>query len=232
MRLTRSPRSRLAARLDVLVDRFALCLSRGRRIDGMWVGCFFVEKFSPTFGRVEEALRLIKVYDPLRYDRLIRDVDRIWVTLVPGGGLGEFRNALRLCALDERFVLADTTRPEQIASTIVHEAAHARLMRCGIGYEAELRARVEAVCFRRERAFAAKLPDGDQVWAQAERSLTGFPPDYWTNEAFRDREDQGIADTLRFLGVPDFFIRVLFGFRKLLRGVKRFAQRVKRLFRA
>jgi hypothetical protein len=199
-------------------------LSRGRRIDGLWVGCFFVERFSDAFARIEESLRLIKQYDPLRYDRLLRDVARVWVTLLPGA-LGQFRQAYKLCALDERFVLADTTRPEQIAATIVHEATHARLMRCGIGYEAELRARVEAICFRRELAFAARLPNGEQVGVEAKSRLIGFTSDYWTNEGFRDREDRGAADALRFLGTPDFLIRAVFRCRELLWGVKRLAKR-------
>jgi hypothetical protein len=36
-------------------------------------------------------------------------------------------------------VLAETSSLAMIASTIVHEATHARLMRCGIWYETELR---------------------------------------------------------------------------------------------
>jgi hypothetical protein len=44
-------------------------------------------------------------------------------------------------------------------------------LRCGIGYEEEIRARVEAVCFRREVAFATGLPNGEQVRQRAERTL-------------------------------------------------------------
>ena len=77
-----------------------------------------------------------------------------------------------------------SSRPELIASVIVHEATHARLMRCGIGYEEELRARVEKVCLRRELAFAAKLPNGEQIRAQTDPELGYLPPSYWTNEAF------------------------------------------------
>jgi hypothetical protein len=132
---------RLSVRLDVLLDRIGLCMSRGHRIDGLWVGCLTSdkEKRLMAFDPVEEALGLIKRHDPLRYDRLRRDLVRIWVFLL-AGNWGEYRHPLRMCVLDERVVLDEATRSEQIASTIVHEATHARLMRRGIGYEGALRA--------------------------------------------------------------------------------------------
>src|SRR5713101_6929819 len=103
--------------------------------------------------RVEEALRLIKTYDRVRYNRLIRDLERVWVTLLPGYPAC-YDHSIRACELDTRYVLADTSQPEVIASTIVHEATHARLRRSGIGYEEDLRPRVEAVCYRAQIAFA------------------------------------------------------------------------------
>src|SRR5690349_12702034 len=83
---------RLIVRLDVLLDRIGLCMSRGHRIDGLWVGCWTSdkEKRLMAFGRVEEALGLIKRHDPLRYDRLRRDLVRIWVFLL-AGNWGEYR---------------------------------------------------------------------------------------------------------------------------------------------
>ena len=59
--------------------------------------------------------------------------------------------------LDERFVTNPETTIERIASVIVHEATHARMERCGIGYAEDQRARIETVCFRRELAFAVRL---------------------------------------------------------------------------
>ena len=130
-------------------------------------------KSSPASPRVEAALRLIKTYDRIRYDRLIRDLDRIWVKVLPAS-IASFNHSLNACQLDERFVLAEKSSPELIASVIVHEATHARLMRCGIGYDAALRVRVEKVCLRRELAFAAKLPNGEQIRAQADPELATF----------------------------------------------------------
>jgi hypothetical protein len=215
-------------RLKLLLDRFALCLSRSHRVDGLWVGGFLLDKHSLVFERVDAALSLIKTYDPLRYRRILCDVERIWVFLVPGG-LGQFRRSLKSCDIDERFVLAETTRPEQIAAVIVHEATHARLFHCGIGYEAELRARVEAVCCRRELAFAARLPDGDQIRDEGERRLAGYPSEYWTAEAFSERFDKGSADALRYLGSSELFIRNAFRLRAVLMFIRRLINRLKQL---
>ncbi len=167
------------------------------------------------------ALYLIKAYDPLRYDRLIRDLERVWVRLIPDS-LGSFNESLNACELDTRFVLAETSFPEVIASTIVHEATHARLLRCGIGYEQELRARVEAVCLRSELAFAAKLPNGEQARERAERTLELCAThDYWTNRAFNDRFVEGGAEALRHLGVPHWLVRTTLALRALRLSLSR-----------
>jgi hypothetical protein len=151
-------------------ERMMLRLSDSRRVDGLWIGVGKAKEPELALRRVEEALRLIKVFDRVRYDRLIRDLERVWVTPLPGYS-GCCSYSLGACELDPRFVLAETTLPEMIAATIVHEATHARLQRCGIGYEEELRDRVEAVCVRRELAFAARLPNGERVREEAERGL-------------------------------------------------------------
>jgi hypothetical protein len=153
-------RPRFTERFALLVDRIALRLATSRRVDGLWIGFGGSTRSELVLQRVEEALHLIKKYDLVRYNRLIRDLDRVWVTMLSGPA-GCFDRSIAACKLDQRFVLADTSSPEVIASVIVHEAAHARLQRCGIGYEEDLRGRVEAVCIRRQLAFAAKLPMGN-----------------------------------------------------------------------
>jgi hypothetical protein len=104
-----------------LADKLGLYMSESRRIDGLWVGS--IRGDLRALDRVEEALRLIKTHDPIRYARLLRDLDRVWVTVLPTS-LGSFTSALKACELDERFVLAETSKPEKIAATIVHEATH------------------------------------------------------------------------------------------------------------
>jgi len=210
-----------------LVDRLELRLASGRQIDGVWVGVSLDWEPEPVLCRVEEALRLIKIYDRLRYDRLVRDLERVWVRMVPGA-LGRFNSSLRACELDRGFVLAETSLPELIATAIVHEATHARLMCCGIGYGEDLRARVERVCFRRELAFAAKLPNGERIREQAEQALVGLPHDYWTDAAVSDRSDKDNSAALRDLGIPDWVVRTLFALRAVRLGAIRLARRLTR----
>jgi hypothetical protein len=124
------------------------------------------------------------------------------------GYLAEFNSKLRACVLDERFVLAETTQPEEIAVVIVHEATHARLENLGIGYDDGQRDRIEAICVRRELAFAKRLPNGHPKRERVEATLDA-QAEFWSNTAFRQRDTEGRAQTLRYLGTPNWIVRVL-----------------------
>ncbi len=198
--------------------------STGRYVDGLWIGTWD-DKPDPILGRIEEALVLIKRYDRVRYDHILRDLRRIWVILLPSS-VGAFASRLEACEIDSRYLLAETTNLEMIASIIVHEATHARLLRLGLGYEEALRPRIEAICMRREIAFAAKLPNGEQIREQAKRSLSFYSgQEYWTNAAFRDRHIKGSVEALHYLGAPEWLIRsvllVRYGISYMILGVRR-----------
>ncbi len=212
------------------IDEVPLRLSTGRQVDRLWIGVLLGFEREPIWRRVEEALLLIKLHDPRRYERLVGDLERIWVRDLPGA-IGTFSRALRACSLDMEFVLAETTRPELIGTVIVHEATHARLDRCGIGYEEGLRPRVEAVCFRRELAFTAKLPNGEQERQRVERYLAAYATsDFWTNAAFAERFVKNHLETLRKLGAPDWFGRSALTLREFRLTVRRFFNNAMRLF--
>jgi hypothetical protein len=197
--------------------RMALWFSKRRRVDGLWVGVAFEDQPEPILRRVEAALRLIKERDWLRYDRLRRDLERVWVDLLPGG-LGSFVRNVWACKLDIRFVMDEATSIEMIAATIVHEATHARLFRRGIGYEEALRQRVEAVCVRRELAFAAKLPNGDGIREYAERDLLQSP-ETWSNESLSERDLEGRIQMARHIRMPEWMIRASLTARRARIGV-------------
>jgi len=179
--------------------------SKSRYVDGLWIGAFEDKKTAQQIlTRLEAALALIKHYDRFRYDRIVRDFRRIWVTLLPTN-IANFAYQIEACQIDSRYFLADTTTLEMIASTIVHEATHARLWR--FGYDEALRSRIEAICIRREIAFVAKLPNSEQIRDGAEQRLTlCASQDVWTNTAFRDRHNEGSIETLRYLGVPEWLV--------------------------
>jgi hypothetical protein len=207
-------------------DRLMLRWSVSKRIDGLWVGTLEEgSKAETVLHRVEEALCLIRTYDRRRYDRLRRDLERVWI-LVLVGALGSYNDRLRACELDPRHVLTEDSSPEIIAATIVHEATHARLLRCGLGYDEGRRSRIEAVCFRREIAFAAKLPDGERVRDRAERQLTRCTTnEYWTDVAFDARLLDDAREALRHLDAPKWFARAVPVFLAIRRGLSRYRRR-------
>jgi hypothetical protein len=154
---------------------------------------------------VSEALSLIRQHDPIRYKRIVRDLTRIWVMLLPGN-IGQFRESTWTCELDQRFILDGKTGPELIASAIVHEATHARLSRAGIEYEEESRTRIEQVCVRRQLAFAATLPNGTEARSWAEQISDGSPGDM-SNAAMANRTFDGWIEAARHLGLPEWFVK-------------------------
>lgn len=191
-----------------IADRIELAMSMGRQLDGIWIGSG--RRIPEDLMRVESALLLIKQHSPLDYARIIRELERIWVTL-SFHGLGEYKHSLRACILDERYVVNSATTVEQVASTIVHETTHARLERYQIGYKEELRARIEAICFRRELAFAARLPDSAELQQGIARCLEWYQanPDQFSDASFQERHTAGGIEALRYLGTPDWLIRAI-----------------------
>lgn len=188
-----------------LIDRIQLAASYGRQVDGIWIGSYFAPEH---LSRVERALLLVKQHSPLHYSRIIRDLERIWIFLLPGG-LAEYKHSLNACVLDKRFVADSATSIEQIASAIVHEATHARLERFGIEYDEDQRARIEATCLRRELAFAVRLPGGAEFREDRARDLNWYQdnPDYFRDAKFIERHTNGQVEMLRHIGTPEWLIR-------------------------
>lgn len=192
------------------VDRLELWMSKGRTIDGLWVGTFESDDHHPALHRVEDALRLIKRHAPLSYHRITRDLDRIWVNLIPSGE-AHYQRSLNACVLDERYLLKETMTLEKLASTIVHEATHARLERWGIVYEEKARNRIEAICPRRELNLAASLPDAAALRDQIVQTLNWIAgeQDHLSDASFQQRDEQGQFETLRYLNVPSWLLNAM-----------------------
>jgi len=206
--MTRSPDNR-APRLS-LAERGLLLMSQSRSVDGLWIGTAETEA-DLILGRVEQALGLIKTYDPCRYDRILQDLDRIWVRLLPGP-VARFQASIRACELDPRPILRGEWSPEVIAATIAHEAMHARLWKRGVGYEEADRHRIEVICLRAERALALKFPHGQEACERAERAM-GFDPGSWSDEALEGLEIEASEELMRHAGIPDGLARVLLAIR-------------------
>jgi len=180
------------------LDWLAVRSSDKRTVGGMLI-VYDADKGGKDADKVAAALQLIQDFDPVRYRRIVRDLKQIWITTIASAA-GQFVRSTSTCELDERFVMGEHISIEEVAGAIVHEATHARLFQRGIGYEEQLRSRVEQVCMRRELAFAAKLPDGESIRRWVEGRQNGSV-DY-SNKGFNTREMAGIRDAMIHLGTP------------------------------
>jgi hypothetical protein len=211
-----------------VADRLALRLSASRSVDGLWVGTLG-GKAEQVLSRVEDALHLIKGHDPLYFARVLKNLERVWVRLLPNAGAC-YQRSVNACVLDERYVLSETTSLEQIAAAIIHEATHARLERWGIDYDEKLRPRIEAICLRRELAFATRLPHGAQLREQLVQTLTWYSarPGYFSDASFARRDMRGHVKAARHVGIPDRVIRALLAGRAVVLAVRGMISRIRR----
>jgi hypothetical protein len=157
----------------------------------------------PMFEKITAALELLRQHDARRLDWLHQYADGVFV-FGTTGALAEWVSSARLVVLEESYVRDPRTSAAAIASTLVHEATHARLDRLGLRYTPDRRVRIEAICFRSELAFARRLPEPGNLIAEAERQLTRDPA-YWTDEAFRQR----MISEGQKLGIPHWLLRIL-----------------------
>ncbi|WP_316230616.1 hypothetical protein [Bradyrhizobium sp. SZCCHNR1051] len=208
-----------------LADRFALWVSTGRITNGLWIGSSQSDS-EPDLQRVEAALHLIEQYAPLHYQRVKNNLSRIWVTLVPHGA-GCYRHSMNACLLDERVMASENASIEWIATAIVHEATHARLEKWGIRYDEAARHRIERICARRELDFARHLSGVDALHEEITWRLDRHneKDTSYTDQNMWQKIDQGHAEILRHLGMPEWIIALVFRARTLLNGIRRFTRR-------
>lgn len=204
---------RKQSRKPSLADRLALWMSHSRIIDGLWIGVWAESEWQLNLSRVEDALLLIKRHDGLHYSRVIHNLSRIWVNLIPSSP-AHYDRSLNACVLDERFIRNQATTIENIASTIIHEATHARLEKWGITYDEAKRPRIETICTRRELHFASRLPDGklpdreslrQEIVSRLEWSAGDH--DFYSDASFKQRLQDGQVEALRYLNAPNWLVR-------------------------
>ena len=129
-------------------------VARKTRHHGVTVGLFLLGDQSPLLllERVTNALDLIAEVDPRRYRRLQHDDVRL---LVEDGPMCQYLSMTNTCVLS---LDAVQNRPrEQLALAIIHEAAHARLYRAGVGFERKHQARQERCCVLEQIDFLRRL---------------------------------------------------------------------------
>lgn len=191
-----------------------------RQFDGLWIEY----GKDGVFERVAQTLDLIKASDPRRYRRILRDIDRILVAPLMTGAEAQYSREINACEIDERYMLGEHCAPELAASVIVHEATHARLEHMGFVYVEERRQRIEKVCVRRELAFLAKVR-GAEAAREAIDSRMRHTSDL-SAEGFAERRQTGEREVLRYLGVPNWLVPILFGIRSMVTAARRLRYRI------
>jgi hypothetical protein len=193
-------RNRVRTALDPdKVRRYLFKTSDKKTICGILVGVLSStdEDQALVFERIEKALQLIDTYDPRRFIQIQRYIKSIFVFGNPTA-YGYWHQSLQMCELQETFVRTEDTSVSRIASAIIHEAAHARLMRLGFVYEEPKRLRIEHICFDAERAFVRRLPDGEELTKEIDEKQAYYG-DYHFSDAGRREAD---LEGLRELGIP------------------------------
>jgi hypothetical protein len=204
--VTRSIRQRISALLDP--DKVRRYLFRGadkKTIYGIVVGTLAeTGDHQIVFDKVEQSLRLIEFYEVRQFVQIQRHIKSIFIFGDPTAR-GRWHQELQMCELNEEFVRDEDTSVAQIASVIVHEATHARLMRYGFGYEEPKRLRIEHICFSAQRAFARRLPNADELLTEIEETKSYYGEAYFSDAGQRDANLEG----LRILGVPRWLVWLL-----------------------
>jgi hypothetical protein len=164
------------------------------------------------FKRAEAVLDLLKSYQPFRLVQLRRDVASILIKRYPCRGA--FLPDRRACLLELTFIGKDSFSDEEVASSLVHEATHARLdglcKRYGILPHHQAQARHERICRRAELAFGRALPRGEAVVTRALASLALDDDEVAPDIDWRLANQRAVAADLDAEGAPKWLKRILF----------------------
>ncbi|WP_415920392.1 hypothetical protein [Tateyamaria sp. SN6-1] len=111
----------------------------------------------------------------------------------------------RTCFIAARTLVAGDIN--YIACCILHKMCHARLMARGIGYDEDLRVRVEKVCTRRELAFARKRAAMGHAMettiADAQAYHDSIAPQHVSTQHFHSSYRKQVLERLRRLKAHD-----------------------------
>lgn len=144
------------------------------------VGFLFCESRDAIQEKLSQALDLLASAPPQCLKRL-----RLHVRMPLGTAVGEFFPPLKLCCLDEKHVSKESTLAEEIASTLVHETAHAHLYALGIGYPISQHVRIEKLCHRRELWFGKRI--GSEAVCERAKDYLQQPDSFWAPECQKTR---------------------------------------------
>ena len=119
--------------------------------------------------RLDAALELIERFSPHYFRHMRRDFARVLVQRY--ACRGAYFPWDHSCMVELTFTVNRDFTPTQVAATILHEGAHARLHRLGFSLDMGDRARQERFCRRAEIEFGEVAPDGGPVIERALATL-------------------------------------------------------------
>src|SRR5688572_1570111 len=175
-------------------------------------GVAVVDRYSPdeqsnrVLQEMRRALWFIHEADPITWRRLVKYVDRI--TIMPLRARGYFVRERREIILQGSLVAAGN--PSDVALTLVHELAHARVAAANIySVTREQRTREEVLCERRVRAFISRVAQSDPAWADYRDQRLAQPlPTALPIHDLRDLRRADTVEGLKHLGAPAWLVRV------------------------
>lgn len=146
------------------------------------------------------ALQFLQNHDPRRFARVKRHIEWVVNCDLELGMAAEYRYETRTCAIDFKDAEPDSDMNVEVgryARTLVHEATHGAVLKRGIPYRSELRARTEALCVAEEHRFldrvASFAPElADQLWRE-------FDPSDWEGVWTASRWKRGSAILKRMI---------------------------------
>lgn len=152
--------------------------------------------------KLVRAFTIIQQHTPKLYKRVEKFIPNILVFGVHPPYFATYIADLALCDVSRDYALADSTSPEALATTIVHEGTHGYLESRGVVYSEEKRVQIERICVKAELWLATKIPQADELVAALRQNLQRAP-EYWTDVAFSQRQLAELAKT----GAPKFLVR-------------------------
>lgn len=147
---------------------------------------------------IQAALDLLYELDRRRFEALRRSVKHILVW--PGSYTAYDKwGGIHLAARHVSGVPAPI-----LASALVHEATHLRIVRRGIPYDNHLRSRIEALCVREQAAFLRKVPGRGAEWANEVEA--GLKEPWWSEADRRARVQRSLEEA----GLPGWVEPLLY----------------------
>jgi hypothetical protein len=191
---------------DTGLTRAIFRLSPKRTLQEIPTAVLFIsseEERRTCFDKIDGALSLIRAVAPVRFAQVQRDIQSILVCGDPST-LAQYNIDLHMCEFNFYAVVSESNRVEEIAAALVHEAQHGRLFRLGFGYEEPVRARIERVCYRAQRAFGARVPNGASLLADASAGMA-LDVTHFSGAARSEQQAAAVED---FSG-PKWLMRLL-----------------------